>query len=285
MSKKAKKISTHVVVALGASLVLGGIFTVLSMQSFSKAKVLVAARDIEPYSDAIVAEDFKVIEIAKGDIGNFKGFIANSDELIGKVPTTAIFSGQPVKDIQFVNPDDAKGLQSIVTSEGNRGLYLPMTASNALLGDMKIGGEYDLYIAAEQPKPLPNAADNKETIIVPLQSSYLVNKIITLEDGTVNVFVEFPAEESERYVMLKTLLTDNKANLIATMPNAIHDLYTANRLEYEDFFASLLKDKSYFTSVSDKAAKNETDVVIENTEIPVVDDKTENKTEDKKEKN
>ena len=50
MSKKAKQISTYVVIALGASVVLGGIFTVMFMQTFSKANVIVAARDIDPYS-------------------------------------------------------------------------------------------------------------------------------------------------------------------------------------------------------------------------------------------
>lgn len=266
MSKKAKKISTHVVIALGASLVLGGIFTVLSMQSFSKVKVIVAARDIEPYSQALVAEDFKVIEIARGDVGNFSEFVNKSEELIGKVPTTAIFSGQPVKSIQFVNPDDAKGLQSIVTNEGNRGLYLPMTATNALLGDMKIGGEYDFYIAAEQPKPVEGNPANTETVIVPLQASYMVNKLITSEDGNVSVFIEFPEEESERYVMLKTLLTNNKAQLIATMPNAIHEQYQANRLEYADFFGGLIKDKNFFTSVNEKFLEK-TDVTIENEDV------------------
>lgn len=274
MSKKAKKMSTHVVVALGASLALGGIFTVLSMQSFAKVNVLVAARDIEPYSASITAEDFKTIQIAKGDIGNFEGFVANANDLIGKVPATAIFSGQPVKDIQFIHPDDAKGLQSIVTDEGNRGLYLPMTAANALLGDMKMGGEYDFYIVTEKPKPVEGDPNNKELIVVPLQSSFMVNKIITSESGDVNVFFEFPEDESEKYVMLKSLLLSNSASLIATMPNAIHEEYKANRLDYTTFFSGLMSAKEYFTSVNDKSnSKGDAPEIIVDSDEAKQDDK------------
>ena len=118
MSKKAKQISTYVVIALGASVVLGGIFTVMFMQTFSKANVIVAAKDITPYSGTITNEHFTTIEVAKGDLKNFTGFVSNINDLVGKVATTAIYKGQPVKDVQFVSPKDAVGLQSIVTSEG-----------------------------------------------------------------------------------------------------------------------------------------------------------------------
>lgn len=155
MSKKAKQISTYLVIALGASLVLGGIFTVLSMQTFAKTEILVAKRDIEPYSGEILAEDFTTIEVAKGDAKNFESFINNPADLIGKVPTTAIYQGQPVKDVQFVNPEDATSLQSIVTDEKNRGLYLPVSYTNALCGDIKVGGIYDIYLSVTTIK-LPN---------------------------------------------------------------------------------------------------------------------------------
>lgn len=270
MSKKAKQISTYVVVALGASLILGGIFTVLSMQTFAKVPMVVAARDIEPYSGVIMPEDFKVIEVSKGDKKNFAGFIENSNELIGKVATSPIYEGQPVKGTQFINPDDAQGVQSIVTKEGNRGLYLPMTASNALLGDMKIGGEYDFYIVIESPKPIAGKEDNTETVIVPLQSSYMVNKLIVAEDGTVSVFVEFPEEESERYVMLKGLLSTDKAVLMATMPNAIHEDYEGKKLTYTEFFGALMNDANYFTSVSqDNEVSSDTEINVGNNIQPI----------------
>lgn len=275
MSKKAKQISTYVVVALGASLILGGIFTVLSMQTFSKVPMIVAARDIEPYSGVITQEDFKIIEVSKGDRKNFTGFVGNANALIGKVATSTIYEGQPVKEVQFINPEDATGVQSIVTDEGNRGLYLPMTISNALQGDMKIGGEYDFYIIVENPKPLPGKEDNTESVVIPLQSSYMVNKLIAGEDGTFNVFIEFPEEESERYIMLKHMLTNNKAVLMATMPNAIHEDYEGEKLEFTEFFGSLIKDKNYFTSVNQEGEVEDSD-----TEINVGNDITSPKNED-----
>lgn len=272
MSKKAKQISTYVVIALGASVVLGGIFTVMFMQTFSKANVIVAARDIDPYSGEITMEDFTTIEVAKGDLDNFTGFVSNVNDLVGKVATTSIYQGQPVKDVQFVNPEDATGVQSIVTSEGNRGMYFHMTSTDALLGDMKVGGEYDFYIAAEKENPLLGA-DEKEAVIIPLQASYRVNKMyVSEEDGSVAVFIEFPEEESERYVMLKHLMTQDKAKLIATMPNAIHKDYIANSLTETDFIGAMLGDESYFTSIN---VKDESD---DDTEITTSNDvKTENK--------
>lgn len=272
MSKKAKQISTYVVIALGASVVLGGIFTVMFMQTFSKANVIVAARDIDPYSGEITMEDFTTIEVAKGDLDNFTGFVSNVNDLVGKVATTSIYQGQPVKDVQFVNPEDATGVQSVVTSEGNRGMYFHMTSTDALLGDMKVGGEYDFYIAAEKENPLLGA-DEKEAVIIPLQASYRVNKMyVSEEDGSVAVFIEFPEEESERYVMLKHLMTQDKAKLIATMPNAIHKDYIANSLTETDFIGAMLGDESYFTSIN---VKDESD---DDTEITTSNDvKTENK--------
>lgn len=272
MSKKAKQISTYVVIALGASVVLGGIFTVMFMQTFSKANVIVAARDIDPYSGEITMEDFTTIEVAKGDLDNFTGFVSNVNDLVGKVATTSIYQGQPVKDVQFINPEDATGVQSIVTSEGNRGMYFHMTSTDALLGDMKVGGEYDFYIAAEKENPLLGA-DEKEAVIIPLQASYRVNKMyVSEEDGSVAVFIEFPEEESERYVMLKHLMTQDKAKLIATMPNAIHKDYIANSLTETDFIGAMLGDESYFTSIN---VKDESD---DDTEITTSNDvKTENK--------
>lgn len=272
MSKKAKQISTYVVIALGASVVLGGIFTVMFMQTFSKANVIVAARDIDPYSGEITMEDFTTIEVAKGDLDNFTGFVSNVNDLVGKVATTSIYQGQPVKDVQFINPEDATGVQSVVTSEGNRGMYFHMTSTDALLGDMKVGGEYDFYIAAEKENPLLGA-DEKEAVIIPLQASYRVNKMyVSEEDGSVAVFIEFPEEESERYVMLKHLMTQDKAKLIATMPNAIHKDYIANSLTETDFIGAMLGDESYFTSIN---VKDESD---DDTEITTSNDvKTENK--------
>lgn len=272
MSKKAKQISSYVVIALGASVVLGGIFTVMFMQTFSKANVIVAARDIDPYSGEITMEDFTTIEVAKGDLDNFTGFVSNVNDLVGKVATTSIYQGQPVKDVQFINPEDATGVQSIVTSEGNRGMYFHMTSTDALLGDMKVGGEYDFYIAAEKENPLLGA-DEKEAVIIPLQASYRVNKMyVSEEDGSVAVFIEFPEEESERYVMLKHLMTQDKAKLIATMPNAIHKDYIANSLTETDFIGAMLGDESYFTSIN---VKDESD---DDTEITTSNDvKTENK--------
>lgn len=264
MSKKAKQISTHVVVALGAAVVVGGIFTVLSMRTFIKVPVVVAARDITPYSGEIVAEDFKIIEISKGDRANFANFVTDASSLVGKVATTSVYEGQPVKELQFVHPDDAKSLQNIVTKEGHRGLYLPMTLDNALVGDMKTGGVYDFYISVETPKPLPDKPDNVETTVIPLQSSYLINKMTTTEDGSTHVFMEFPEEESEKYVMLKQFLASGKAVLTATMPNAIHENYEAKSLTFTDFFGSLLSDKNYFTSVSQEEDKAETDINVKN---------------------
>ena len=279
MSKKAKQISTYVIIALGASVVLGGIFTVMFMQTFAKANVIVAAKDIVPYSGKIKQEDFTTIEIAKGDVKNFTGFVANMDDLIGKVATTAIYKGQPVKSMQFVNPEDAVSLQNIVTSEGNRGLYFNMTAANALLGDMKVGGEYDFYVVTEKKNALLGDGE-KEVVIIPLQASYKVNRIYNSEDNSsVSVFIEFPEEESERYVMLKQLITEGKANLIATMPNAIHNDYFANTLTETDFIGAMLDNKGYFTSIN---VKEQSDVDTEITTNNDVDKNGEANNEDKK---
>lgn len=248
MSKKAKQISTYVVIALGASLALGGIFTVLAMQTFAKAEVLVANRDIEPYSGEITAEDFTTIEVAKGDAKNFESFVNNPAELIGKVPTTAIYQGQPVKGVQFINPDDATSLQNVVSDEKNRGIYLPVSYSNALCGDMKIGGIYDIYLSVTTP----DASNNNKTnaSIVPLQTSYKINKYILNEDGSMYIFMEFPADESEEYVMLKRLVENGTIDVVVTMPNVIHEYYNAETLEYNEFFGALLKNPNYFTSIS-----------------------------------
>lgn len=279
MSKKAKQISTYVVIALGASVVLGGIFTVMFMQTFSKANVIVAAKDITPYSGTITNEHFTTIEVAKGDLDNFKDFVANKDDLIGKVATTAIYTGQPVKSVQFVSPTDALGLQSIVTAEGNRGMYLHMTATNALLGDMQVGGEYDFYIVTEKENALLGD-DKKEIVIIPLQASYKINKMLQLEDnGGVAIFMEFPEEESERYIMLKHLITEGKASLMATMPNAIHEHYLANTLTETDFIGAMIDNKGYFTSIN---AKEEVDEDTEITTNNDVDKKDEASNVDKK---
>lgn len=267
MSKKAKQISTYVVIALGASVVLGGIFTVMFMQTFSKANVIVAARDIDPYSGEITVEDFTTIEVAKGDLDNFTGFVSNMNDLVGKVATTAIYQGQPVKDVQFINPEDATGIQSIVTSEGNRGMYFHMTSTDALLGDMKVGGEYDFYIVTEKENALLGE-DEKESVIVPLQASYKVNKMyVSEEDGSVAVFIEFPEEESERYVMLKHLITQDKAKLIATMPNAIHEDYLANTLTETDFIGAILGDEGYFTSINIEEKSDEDTEITTNNDV------------------
>ena len=267
MSKKAKQISTYVVIALGASVVLGGIFTVMFMQTFSKANVIVAARDIDPYSGEITVEDFTTIEVAKGDLDNFTGFVSNMNDLVGKVATTAIYQGHPVKDVQFINPEDAPGIQSIVTSEGNRGMYFHMTSTDALLGDMKVGGEYDFYIVTEKENALLGE-DEKESVIVPLQASYKVNKMyVSEEDGSVAVFIEFPEEESERYVMLKHLITQDKAKLIATMPNAIHEDYLANTLTETDFIGAILGDEGYFTSINIEEKSDEDTEITTNNDV------------------
>ena len=267
MSKKTKKVSTHILISLGSALALGGIVTILILQTFQKVPVIVAARDIEPYGEVITAEDFKTIEIAKGDINNFEGFVSKKEDLIGKVVTSSVYEGQPVKDIQFINPDESSGIQSIVSDKGNRGLYLQMTESNSLLGDMKIGGVYDFYIIVENPKPLQGKEDNTETAIVPLQSSYAVNKLISQEDGSIDVFMEFPADESERYIMLKNMITNNKAVLVATMPNAIHEKYDGKILGYDDFFGAVMSDTKYFTSINDTKDKD-----IEDTKIDTEND-------------
>lgn len=263
MSKKAKQISTYLVIALGASLVLGGIFTVLSMQTFAKTEILVASRDIEPYSGEILAEDFTTIEVAKGDAASFESFVNNPEELIGKIPTTAIYQGQPVKEVQFVNPEDSASLQSIVTDEKNRGLYLPVSYSNALCGDMKVGGIYDIYLSVTTPNTNVNDKNSTSLTVVPLQTSYKMNKFILNEDGSMYIFVEFPVEESEEYVMLKKLVENEDIEVVVTMPNAIHEYYDAESLEYSEFFGALLKNPNYFTSIS-QLENNVEDVEVNN---------------------
>lgn len=285
MSKKAKKISKYVVVSLGASLVLGGIFTVMFMQTFSKVGVVVAARDIEPYSGQILATDFKIIEVAKGDVANFKEFVGNINDIVGKVATTPIYSGQPVKSVQFISPEDAEGIQSIVTSEGNRGLYFHLSATDALLGDLKVGGEYDFYVVLDKLKEDENNKESKEAMVVPLQSSYKVNKIIKSEDdGSVAVFIEFPEEESERYVMLKHLISQEKAKLMATMPNAIHKDYLGSNLSETEFLSIVFSGKTYFSSIN--AKEDESTEITTSNDVNTPNNTTEsnNTTEDKNDK-
>lgn len=146
-------------------------------------------------------------------------------------------------------------------------MYFHMTSTDALLGDMKVGGEYDFYIVTEKENALLGE-DEKESVIVPLQASYKVNKMyVSEEDGSVAVFIEFPEEESERYVMLKHLITQDKAKLIATMPNAIHEDYLANTLTETDFIGAILGDEGYFTSINIEEKSDEDTEITTNNDV------------------
>ncbi len=256
-NKKNKKMNPTITIALASGICLSGLCTYLAVQTFGTVPMLVAATDItEPYSRAITAEDFVQIEVSRRDKKSFQEFEQDINSLVGKIPTTTIIKGQPVKRTQFVDPNVAEEVNTIVSDKNLRGIYLPITNSGALNGDLKSGSTVDFYLMVKTPKATSSDPEAKEWTVVPFQESYTVKKLAVNEDEEMSVFFEFPKEESERYVLLKESLSGEDMKLIAVMPNPIHDKYDGKSLTYSEFESLLRSNPDYFKKMSDIVKNN-----------------------------
>lgn len=250
-NNKKNKISNSFVIGIAAATVTTGLFTFLSYQTFKTEPIIVAAKDIDAFSNTpIVAEDFKTLYISSRNKKDFEGFVDNVNSLIGTIPTTNITTNQPVKRSQFINPENAEEVQSIVSSDTNRGIYLPVASSNVLLGDLKVGSSLDLYILTTKPQPTAADPDNEITVLLPFQMSFRVEAMKMQDETTFAIFFDFPMEESERYLMLKEMLENGSAELVATMPNSLHKEYDGSTITEEEFKELLITSPDYFTNIS-----------------------------------
>lgn len=253
MSKKNKSINTYILVSAISAVGLGGILTVLTVETFGKVPVLVANSDIAPYSRAVTEEDFRIIEVSKGDKKHFANFADNKHiaQLVGKIPNSSITSGQPVKLSQFIDPDNPLEVNTIVSDGDLRGIYLPISYESALSGDMKVGSIVDFYLMVQEDKPTAQGKTEKEWIAHPFQKSYEIKKIKTNEDNSMLVFFEFPKEDSEKYLLLNQNLSDKSMYLTAVMPNPLHNSYEGTILTNTDFKTDLNEIKDYFTPMTE----------------------------------
>lgn len=263
--KKSNKVSISVLVSAGTAVLLGGVITGLSMLTFSKTDLVVAVNDIVPYERELMEEDFKTIKVSKNDIKYFDGFVTNSKDLVGKIATTSIVSGQPVRPTQFINPAVADDVNSIVSDENNRGIYLNLSGHTALYGgEVKTGAILDFYLIVKVPTE--NKTGEPELRIIPFQESYTIKKMNTTENGVNSIFFEFPKEENERYLMLQESILAGNVELVATVPNPLHEDYKGQPLDYNTFFNSLVNNPSYFTSYKDATSDSSTNYTISNSD-------------------
>lgn len=262
MANKNKQVSSYLLIAVGSAIVLGGMLTILIMKTFAKETLVVAAKNITPYSEPLTLENFKEVQISKGDKAIFSDFVTDINSLVGKVATSQMVAGQPIKSSQFIDPEDAEQVQTIVSSENNRGVYLNMDFENALEGEVKSGGIYDFYLAIKVPKPTASNPDNKEWNVKLFQKSYMVDKIIT-SDSSIKIFFEFPSKESEQYLLLKEAISKGDIKLIAVMPNPLHESYDGNELSYSEFYDKLISGEKYFSSISDVREQMKSEFTID----------------------
>lgn len=249
--KKNTKPSNSVILGIGAAGVTTAILTTLSYQIFKTEPIIVAARDIEAFQEQPLNEtDFKVIHISARNKKDFSGFADNISSLVGTIPKTDIVSNQPVKRSQFIDPNNAEEIQNVVSSQENRSLYLPVSSENVLFGDLKVGSSVDLFIKTTKPSPTVADPDNEVEVLIPFQMSFRVKKMKVLSDSEYLIFFDFPMEESEQYIMLKELIDNDEAKLIATMPNIIHKPYDGISITYEEFKNSLLSTSNYFSKIN-----------------------------------
>ena len=263
MSKKKQTVNNSFVIGVSAGVVTSAIVVGLCMQIFKTEPIIVAARDLNAYSgEPLTVEDFKTIHVSSRNKSDFIDFVDNVANLVGTIPTTNIVQNQPVKRSQFINPEDAQEVQQIVSSDVNRGIYLPLSFSNVLFGDLKIGSAVDLYILTDKPSPTPEDPDNTVKVVLPFQMSFRVNKMKMLSDSEYVVFFDYPMEESEQYIMLKELLDNGDAELIATMPNLLHKGYDGLVMTEDEFKTSLLAVPNYFSKINKEESKEDSDLTI-----------------------